>query len=126
MEAPTCRFCFDVEEPLNLLITPCDCEGSIKFVHSKCLLKWQSMAPPQFINKCQLCLTYFRNYGILLEIIPHEKGILYQFLICPYLFTFTIKYILFMFTGMFSTSYTYTSRFYTAGFKLWASYPGRT
>ena len=37
----TCRFCF-CSAPLNKLISPCVCEGSMKYVHSKCLERWMS------------------------------------------------------------------------------------
>uniref|UniRef100_A0A914CPR1 RING-CH-type domain-containing protein n=1 Tax=Acrobeloides nanus TaxID=290746 RepID=A0A914CPR1_9BILA len=36
---PSCRICFD-ENKQKDLIAPCDCNGSIKYVHSKCLKKW--------------------------------------------------------------------------------------
>ena len=36
-----CRFCLnDQFEEENPLITPCDCSGSMKFVHFQCLKTW--------------------------------------------------------------------------------------
>jgi hypothetical protein len=98
METPTCRFCFEAETRLNKLLTPCKCQGSIQFIHIKCLLKWQSVAPIEYIHKCQLCLSYYRNGTFIFETIPNERGYIYNFLICPYLTTFTSKYLVFLFS----------------------------
>ncbi|KAH6934242.1 hypothetical protein HPB50_022124 [Hyalomma asiaticum] len=49
--APTCRICFfgDAKQPL---LEPCNCRGTIGFVHRHCLERWiQRMADPQ----CQVC-----------------------------------------------------------------------
>lgn len=37
-EKPMCRYCF---EDTGELISPCNCEGSNKYVHRECLAKWQ-------------------------------------------------------------------------------------
>lgn len=34
---PECRFCFESSEPL---ISPCLCNGTLKYVHKKCLENW--------------------------------------------------------------------------------------
>lgn len=36
-ETNKCKFCFDEETAENPLISPCNCSGSIKFIHLKCL-----------------------------------------------------------------------------------------
>ncbi len=42
---PTCRFCLLEEDTStihkNPLISPCDCKGSLKYVHLDCLTRWQ-------------------------------------------------------------------------------------
>lgn len=36
-----CRICLeDSEEDENPLISPCKCDGSMKFIHLKCLREW--------------------------------------------------------------------------------------
>ena len=35
-----CRVCHGPAEPGNELYHPCNCSGSIKFVHQECLLEW--------------------------------------------------------------------------------------
>ena len=40
-ELPFCKICFETGNTIdNKLIHPCKCDGSIKFVHEKCILKW--------------------------------------------------------------------------------------
>jgi E3 ubiquitin-protein ligase DOA10 len=37
----TCRICLGEDsEPENLLISPCKCSGTMKFIHVKCLQEW--------------------------------------------------------------------------------------
>ena len=54
-ELPFCKICFETNNTIdNKLIHPCKCDGSIKFVHEKCILKWlnQTIEP----NKvCEIC-----------------------------------------------------------------------
>ncbi len=36
-----CRICFDEEETAsNPLLAPCECRGSVRFIHSECLMHW--------------------------------------------------------------------------------------
>jgi hypothetical protein len=52
-----CRFCLSEDyDRSNPLISPCNCTGSVKFVHSNCLNHWRTVT--QDINQkviCQLC-----------------------------------------------------------------------
>ncbi|KAL3246357.1 hypothetical protein MRX96_057712 [Rhipicephalus microplus] len=53
--APTCRICFygDAKQPL---LEPCNCRGTIGFVHRECLESWiQRTVDPQ----CQVCHFHF-------------------------------------------------------------------
>ena len=40
VEEMLCRICFDIESEKNLLINPCKCSGSMKWVHEECLKIW--------------------------------------------------------------------------------------
>ena len=52
-----CRFCFnDSNNNDNRLIESCKCIGSIKYIHTNCLLRWRISEIP-FINVCNLCKT---------------------------------------------------------------------
>ena len=42
---PTCRICYSTEEEVNNeLICPCECKGSIRFVHEVCIKEWARIA----------------------------------------------------------------------------------
>merc|ERR1712137_311077 len=65
-----CRFCFNIE-PIKNLINPCQCNGSVKWIHLNCLRKWQRShyisqpTHPLFYNEdkhkyvCNICKTKF-------------------------------------------------------------------
>lgn len=74
-----CKICLSGSESTdNPLISPCKCDGSMKFVHFECLQKWAwnkinliRKINVQIINleevNCELCLSEiegFKNYGI--------------------------------------------------------------
>ena len=41
-ELQICRICFEPETSYDEVISPCNCAGSQKFVHQRCLSKWQA------------------------------------------------------------------------------------
>ena len=47
-----CRICHCVAEDSETLISPCDCCGSMKWVHQKCLQRW---VKSRDAKKCELC-----------------------------------------------------------------------
>lgn len=46
-----CRICHD-NSPRKALIAPCDCDGTIAWVHRKCVESWLTRSGK---NKCELC-----------------------------------------------------------------------
>lgn len=63
----TCRICYDIEKDNNILIHPCRCSGSVKFVHEECLKTWLLSAGQDLSDrKCELCHTEFvMDYKII-------------------------------------------------------------
>lgn len=54
-DVPTCRICHCTESPgsgLIKLISPCQCSGSLKYVHHSCLQQWLDATNNQ---RCELC-----------------------------------------------------------------------
>ena len=61
MEARLCRFCLSKKNyPANPLISPCQCKGSMEFVHFKCLNRWRNVDIERNGRTCSLCLTNYR------------------------------------------------------------------
>ncbi|KAI8929860.1 hypothetical protein BC831DRAFT_442398 [Entophlyctis helioformis] len=55
----TCRFCLD-DESNGILISPCLCSGSAKYVHVHCLQQWRKMAiNPYSRIRCEICHAYY-------------------------------------------------------------------
>eukprot|EP00667_Euglena_gracilis_P010803 EG_transcript_11006 len=71
----TCRICFEEEPEERLLVSPCDCRGSQKFVHAKCLRRWQHSIQvagnPRHAHFCQVCQ---RKFTVLPEPVSHGHG----------------------------------------------------
>ena len=55
-ETYQCRICLEEETNLELLISPCRCSGTSKYVHRECLRRWryQDINAPGF-SKCMEC-----------------------------------------------------------------------
>lgn len=73
-EPKTCRICL-MEDQLDDLLSPCECMGSMEYVHPECLRKWMSNKVTVKNNnkcttlswkkfECEVCKTPF----------PHIKG----------------------------------------------------
>jgi E3 ubiquitin-protein ligase DOA10 len=79
IEEDTCRFCLyeEMDEINDPLINACDCDGSMKFIHVKCLQKWnmdkvqikQTVNSKSYLWKvleCEICkYVYHGNYSII-------------------------------------------------------------
>lgn len=61
-----CRFCHERRQPL---ITPCNCTGTVKYIHKSCILKWVTM--DGYVNHsrmvCPLCMAPYELPQITLE-----------------------------------------------------------
>lgn len=59
-----CRICLDA---LGDLIAPCQCSGSVRFIHQTCLKRWIfSQSSPESGPKCELCSAPYKlkvTYG---------------------------------------------------------------
>lgn len=56
-----CRICFEEDNLINL-ISPCNCKGSIKYIHTKCLA---DCIKNMNSTKCKVCNTFYntkKNY----------------------------------------------------------------
>lgn len=56
-----CRICLEENENISDLISPCQCNGTQKYVHSKCLEKWRKESVNTIkYERCQECLTDYQ------------------------------------------------------------------
>lgn len=70
---PVCKICFLYKNPITLksdLISPCNCKGSIKYVHKTCLRLWRFKGKNiREIKRCEQCLCEYKYLG---DYIPHN------------------------------------------------------
>jgi hypothetical protein len=94
-ESPLCRFCLDSNNgKWNPLIEPCECRGSLRFVHKQCLSRWRRINPARNANMCMLCLEpYIEAYNDALEMIPDTSTLSAFLLRFPFLTFLTVNYI---------------------------------
>lgn len=69
-----CRICMDFGDENSQVAAPCDCGGSIKYIHVICLKEW--IKEKRSIN-CELCKTcytgYWKSWAIENDIIKNKK-----------------------------------------------------
>ena len=81
-----CRICFEIETAAAPVISPCECNGSMKFIHENCLKKWimsKTNDPATFncdICKAQLRMEMKSNYEVSCKTLKEE---IFKILIFP-------------------------------------------
>lgn len=95
-DTSVCRFCLESKNTKrNPLIDPCECKGSLQFVHERCLTKWRRINPNRNAISCLICLTPYQLKELpVLEQIPDAFRVSLFFLRFPVLPCFTANYIL--------------------------------
>lgn len=94
-EPSVCRFCLESKETLkNPLLQPCECRGSIRLVHEKCLNRWRQINPLRNSVICLLCFTPYKDtVDQMMEILPDETKFVVLLVRCPILLFFLVNYI---------------------------------
>jgi hypothetical protein len=94
-----CRFCWQPATiDANPLISPCECRGSVQYVHLECMKRWRQITPYEdFVQRCQLCLTtiHMPTYYPLETIPDIQYDSAWAFLSRPYI-SVLLVYSLFM------------------------------
>lgn len=81
-----CRICFQSDEAL--LVQPCDCRGSLAYVHEECIKNWILMKFPNvFESRCEICRKRFEIEGKTRTRCQAPKGL-------KGFFTFLVKFFL--------------------------------
>jgi E3 ubiquitin-protein ligase DOA10 len=93
-DATICRFCLDSGETIkNPLISPCNCKGSVEFIHLICLNKWRIQDPERNREACNLCSVVYKIPSLYdIEKMP-TASIIYYVLDSSVIVTIIINYI---------------------------------
>lgn len=97
---PYCRICYEqVDTGRNPLIVPCECRGSLRHVHRRCLLRWVLLNEARPETKCHLCGVPYAVQGFnRLEDIPDDRGLMELCLKYPAILLLMAHYaVLFLF-----------------------------
>lgn len=89
-----CRFCLESKNTKrNPLIEPCECRGSIQYVHAYCLLRWRRIDPARNAQICLLCMTpYTIGLSGLVEQVPDDMAFSHLLLRFPILVCLVVNY----------------------------------
>jgi hypothetical protein len=85
----TCRLCYEEEEDRSKLTSPCDCKGSIEYIHIRCLRlmtkqgkykhqcptcksSWKKIPTPGSTKEHPIDLSHFKLDAGMLDIEPAE------------------------------------------------------
>ena len=71
-EEIVCRICLCEEEPENPIISPCECTGSVKYIHVNCIREWlegkKHKKETQYVNsyiwrglECEICKAPYKD-----------------------------------------------------------------
>ena len=54
----TCRICLEQDFRIQM-ISPCQCKGTLEFVHKACLSKWRSIDGASRF-RCEICHSHYQ------------------------------------------------------------------
>eukprot|EP00746_Dinoflagellata_sp_MGD_P071311 gnl/MRDRNA2_/MRDRNA2_290685_c0_seq1.p1 gnl/MRDRNA2_/MRDRNA2_290685_c0~~gnl/MRDRNA2_/MRDRNA2_290685_c0_seq1.p1 ORF type:complete len:125 (-),score=5.78 gnl/MRDRNA2_/MRDRNA2_290685_c0_seq1:535-909(-) len=57
-----CRFCLSSDDEKGDLIQPCDCKGTMSYVHRDCLRMWREHCRGEAAEKCTVCGAQYHDY----------------------------------------------------------------
>lgn len=116
-----CKICHedDVEENL---ISPCNCNGSIKYIHKTCLIKWIKMKshPKLICNECKIeysLISKLEKFNIIVKTI---FSIFFIYVISNYIFSYFYPNC-YEYNNL-STSYKFYYNFFTTFLHLIVSF----
>jgi E3 ubiquitin-protein ligase MARCH1/8 len=88
-----CRICHSgAESRSNPLISPCRCNGTMKYVHTACLIKWLEISSEKFwpTSSCELCGFKFERHQFWRIHSLHWPSSTYQDRVLNFLFVFLL------------------------------------
>ena len=115
LEVKTCRYCLEESEPEDL-VSPCDCQGSCKYVHKQCLREWfrkcnSRVVIPGYFSQfdtyhCEIC-----HYKYKFEELKFEGGQSLSWKMFQYIVSITVLLML-LYIGIGLVMYTNNQDFF--------------
>lgn len=85
-----CKICYSKEDPVSPnddLISPCNCKGTLKYVHKSCLKMWRYKSQYYSAKKCLQCRTFYKLKD---EVTPNSIFLFF----CTLLVLFTVHLLI--------------------------------
>ena len=94
-ERATCRICLLVRNSKsNPLLSPCDCRGSVRYIHLHCLNHWRYLDMERNGERCELCnAVYILHQVPVQEVIPGQDTPTAYILRFPIVISVGVHYI---------------------------------
>lgn len=89
-----CKICLEThsDHEMDFLISPCNCKGSMQYVHRECLRRWRYFKRNQkLINSCDQCT---HEYEVVDEFIPRGNLVSFLSIVFLILSIYSIHYII--------------------------------
>ena len=81
-----CKYCLGTSlTKTNVFLSPCQCRGTVKYVHYVCFLRWILSVSNDRKDICPICHTIYKIDILNLELIPHTQPRVLYFLGSPIL-----------------------------------------
>lgn len=84
MTTNSCRICLEDESINNILISPCLCKGSMKFIHRTCLDMWRKSNTKAYYE-CDICKYKYKFYRNKIANLLRNKFIIILLTLFTYL-----------------------------------------
>lgn len=90
----SCRICYGGDTQSDVLVNPCECRGSVEFLHRGCLEQWIRVSMTQ---RCELCNTAYTIEEMVLEEVYVPSIVCIRLVSRPYVLFFLWMMIYFIY-----------------------------
>lgn len=76
-DPPRCRICLDEEG--DIVESPCSCQGTQRWVHEECLVRWRMSGGNTRLAQCEICHSLYTHQIPFIEIVEPSNTLQYVY-----------------------------------------------